>query len=55
MKTVTQILILGMGIVLLVGIVYGSYFVTKRLSYSFFYEDMVKATIIETVKPEYVK
>lgn len=32
-------------------IIYGSYWVAKTLSYKIFYEDMVKATIAEMIKP----
>jgi len=32
--------------------IYGTYWVTKTVSYSIFYEDMVKATITEMVKDE---
>jgi uncharacterized membrane protein YccF (DUF307 family) len=42
-------------IALIIGIIYGSYWVVKNLSYLFFYEDMVQETIKEMVKPEYLK
>ena len=62
MKKMNQLkeLFLGIGTVVLVfvavaGIVYGAYWLTKTLSYSFFYEDMVQRTVTEMVKPEYLK
>ena len=33
-------------------IVYGCYWIVKNLSYTIFYEDMVKNTIVEMVKKE---
>jgi hypothetical protein len=35
-------------------LLYGTYWVVKHVSYFFFYEDMVKETIRELVKPEYL-
>lgn len=35
--------------------IYGIYWVTKTGSYWLFYEDMVKQTVIEMVKPEALK
>ena len=35
-------------------ILYGCYWVAKTVSYSMFYEDMVRATITEMVKQEYL-
>ncbi len=43
------------GIVLIGGIRYGSYWIAKTVSYSFFYESMVEQTVREMVKPEYLK
>jgi len=40
------------GLTLFCGILYGSYWVAKTVSYSLFYEDMVKQTVIEMVRPE---
>jgi len=37
---------------LAVGLVYGGYWLTKTLSYSFFYEDMVQETVRELVKSD---
>jgi predicted acyltransferase len=35
-------------------IIYGCYWVAKSVSYAIFYEDMVRATVSEMVKPEYL-
>ena len=44
------------GVILIIGgLIYGGYWLTKTISYSFFYEDMVQRTIVEMVKPEYLK
>ena len=43
----TLIVIMVMGLV-----IYGAYHLTKTLSYRWWYEDMVKATIEQMVKPE---
>lgn len=42
-------------IAMVCGGVYGCYWVTKTVSYSFFYEDMVERTVVKMVKPEYLK
>ena len=38
------------GVILFFIVLYGMYWVTKNVSYSIFYEDMVKNTIVEMVK-----
>jgi hypothetical protein len=43
------------GIITAGSIIYGGYWIGKTSSYSFFYEDMVKKTIIQTVKPDALK
>jgi len=43
------------GIATVIFILYGCYWVTKTISYSIFYEDMVKQTVVEMVKPESLK
>jgi len=59
MKAKTQRLLLPVGIVaVLVALgffIYGAYWVAKAVSYRVFYEDMVKKTITEVVKPEALK
>lgn len=35
--------------------IYGMYWIAKTVSYSLFYEDMVKQTIEQMVKPEALK
>lgn len=45
------------GVIAIIGvcfIVYSFYWLAKTVSYKFFYEDMVKQTIQEMVKPEYL-
>jgi len=37
------------------GIIYGGFWVAKTVSYSIFYEDMVRQTIVEMVKPDSLK
>jgi hypothetical protein len=44
-----------LGLVIFCMFIYGMYWVTKTLSYSIFYEDMVEQTIIEMVNPESLK
>lgn len=36
-------------------VIYGMYWIFKTVSYELFYESMVKDTIREMVKPEYLK
>ena len=55
MKGIKQIVIFGVGIALVLSIIYGCYWVAKTVSYSFFYEDMVKRTVTQMVKPEALK
>jgi hypothetical protein len=43
------------GVALICGFIYGSYWVAKTVSYSFFYESMVENTVRDLVKPEYLK
>jgi len=43
------------GILIMGGFVYGCYWVAKTVSYSFFYEDMVRSTVIEMVQPQYLR
>ena len=44
-----------LGVILFCVVIYGMYWVFKTVSYSIFYESMVEQTIIEMVKPEYLK
>jgi hypothetical protein len=39
------------GIVLFAIIIYGSYWAAKSISYKLFYQDMVRAEIVEMVQP----
>ena len=43
------------GLILFCGILYGTYWIAKTVSYEIFYEDMVEDTVREMVKPEYLK
>ena len=42
------------GVVIILTVIYGVYWITKTVSYTIFYEDMVKSTIRDMVKPEYL-
>jgi hypothetical protein len=42
------------GFLLVCGLIYGTYWVFKTVSYTVFYEDMVIETIHKTVKPQYL-
>lgn len=39
------------GLVFGISLIYGGYWVTKNLSYTFFYQDLVETTIADKVKP----
>ena len=41
-------------ILLVCGLMYGSYWIAKTVSYTIFYESMVEQTVREMVKPEYL-
>ena len=55
MKKIKQIVVMGLGIALVLSFIYGCYWITKTISYAFFYEDMVKRTVTQMVKPEALK
>jgi len=42
-------------IIVMIFISYGAQEIAKTISYSWWYEDMVKETVREMVKPEYLK
>ena len=42
-------------VVVFLGVIYGGFWIAKKTSYFFFYEDFVKETIKEVVKPEALK
>ena len=50
-----QVIIFVGGAILICGIVYGGYWIAKRISYALFYEDMVIQTIKDIVKKEALK
>ena len=53
-ENIKMILISSAGVVVFGLILYGCYWMAKTASYSIFYEEMVRGTIIEMVKPEYL-
>jgi len=56
MKNKLLKIVLAMGsLVISCLFIYGCYWIAKTVSYSIFYEDMVKQTIIEMVEPESLK
>lgn len=50
-----DILMYGVGLMVLCVLTYGLYYVGKTVSYSIFYEDMVEQTIQEQVKQSCIK
>lgn len=54
-KNMKMIALIFAVIVLIGGTIYGSYWIAKTVSYSFFYESMVEQTVREMVKPEYLR
>jgi hypothetical protein len=55
MKLIKAIVVTVLGLAIAVTIIYGCYWLAKTVSYAFFYEDMVQRTVVEMVKPEYLK
>jgi len=55
MKNAQIVLFIVTGIVVSCIALYGMYWVVKTVSYSIFYEDMVKNTIVEMVKKDSLK
>lgn len=43
-----------MAVVLGSAVIYGTYWISKNLSYVIFYENLVQGTICEMVKPEHL-
>ena len=43
------------GILLVIMVIYGGYWVVKKVSYSLFYESMVQETVRDMVKKEALK
>ncbi len=43
------------GVVVVAFFIYGCYWAAKTVSYNVFYEDMVRDSIVEMVKPEALK
>ncbi len=48
-ESVTTIVLGVLTVAAMCFFIYGSYWVAKNLSYAFFYEDMVKQTVVEMV------
>jgi len=55
LKTWQMVVAVIVGLFLFGGFIYGSYWLAKRGSYFLFYEDMVKQTISEMVKSEFLR
>ncbi len=55
LKGIKDVFLLLITIAAVCGMIYGSYWAAKTISYSFFYEDMVERTVVKLVKPEYLK
>ena len=55
MKNLKSIGIVFGVIILIIGSLYGCYWVAKSMSYAIFYESMVEQTVREMVKPEYLR
>lgn len=55
MNTAKTIVMWTAALVAIGFVLYGSYWLAKHGSYALWYEDMVKETIREMVKPEYLK
>ena len=53
--TLGSAILVGGAIAAFCGTIYGAYWLTKTVSYSFFYEDMVTRSIYQEVKPSCLK
>jgi len=51
----SRFLVLFLAVIGIACFIVGAFWLAKNGSYFFFYEDMVKETIQELVKPEYLK
>ncbi len=50
-----DLILVVIGAVVVCSVIYGMYWIGKTVSYSFFYETMVKESITEMVKPSCLK
>lgn len=50
-----KILYYGIGCIFGIAFIYGMWNLTRYLNYTISYKDMVKGTVCEMVKPEYLK
>ena len=55
MKTIKEVIMYIVGLIVVCAFVYGLYYVGKTVSYSIFYEDMVEQTIQEQVQKKCLK
>jgi len=55
MKNLKLISMIIVGIIVFCFFIYGAYWAAKTISYKIFYEDMVRTTIVEMVKPNTLK
>lgn len=54
-QTILEIISMALVVVIVCAIVYGAWWLGRQVSYSFMYDDLVKQTICEMVKPEHLK
>jgi len=54
-KQIQSAILIVIGIVLFFAVLYGAYWIIKTFSYWLFYEDMVRESIRQMVKPEYLR
>lgn len=55
MKTLRDVMVIVATLAALAGVIYGGYWIAKRVSYALFYGDMVEDTVRRMVKPEALK
>jgi len=54
LKTIGDVILMGIGICIILSCIYGLYWVGKTVSFGVFYKSMVIETIHDQVKPEYL-
>ena len=54
-KAFSNVVLIICACLLFFGVIYGSFQLTKSISYSLFYKDMVNQTVIEMVKSDCLK
>lgn len=55
LQTVLEVVGIALAMVIVCAIVYGSWQLGRHINYSLSYEDMVRKTVCEMVKPEHLK